>query len=202
MIDLPFQAPPARAGDRLDAIDTPALLLDLDACEANVAALHAQAAAAGLAVRAHGKAHRCPELALRQLAAGAQGICVQKVGEAEGFAAAGVRDILVSNEVVAEAKLVRLAALAARPGMRIAVCVDDPAPVERLAAACAAQGAQIDVMIEIDVGQGRCGVEQPEQALAIAARIAASAPALRLRGLQAYHGSAQHYREPRERAAA
>jgi len=118
----PLLAPPARPGDPLDAVDTPALLLDLDASDANVAALHAQAAAAGLAVRAHGKAHRCPRLALRQIAAGAIGLCVQKVGEAEGFAAAGVRDILVTNEIVSPDKCLRLARLATLPGMLIATC--------------------------------------------------------------------------------
>lgn len=198
----PMPAPPARPGDTLDAIDTPALLLDLDASDANVAALHAQAAAAGLAVRAHGKAHRCPQLALRQIAAGANGICVQKMGEAEGFAAAGVRDILVTNEIVDPAKCLRLARLATQPGLRIAACVDDPLQVERLAAACDRAGSRIEVLIEIDVGQKRCGVETPAQALAIAEAIDRAAPQVALRGLQAYHGRAQHLRNAAERAEA
>lgn len=202
---LPFAGPPARPGDALDTVDTPALLLDLDAFEANVAAMHGPVAAAGLKLRAHGKAHRCPGLALRQLAAGAVGICVQKVGEAEGFAAAGVRDILVSNQIVDPAKLARLAVLARVPGLRLAVCVDDLLQVDRLAEACrraaaAAAAPPIDVMIEVDVGQGRCGVERIEQALALAEGIAAAAPHLALRGLQAYHGRAQHVRAVAERA--
>lgn len=198
----PLLAPPARPGDPLDAVDTPALLLDLDASDANVAALHAQAAAAGLAVRAHGKAHRCPRLALRQIAAGAIGLCVQKVGEAEGFAAAGVRDILVTNEIVSPDKCLRLARLATLPGMRIATCVDDPLQVERLAAACASAGSRVEVLIEVDVGQQRCGVVAPAQALAIAEAIDRAAPHLALRGLQAYHGRAQHLRGAGERAEA
>lgn len=200
--------PPAIPGDLLHSVDTPALVLDLDAFEANLTALHSQAAAAGLAVRAHGKAHRCPDLALRQVAAGACGICVQKVGEAEGFAAAGLTDILVSNEIVDPVKLSRLAALAMRPRMRLAVCADDLLQVDRLRDACAQAGAadvgdaRIDVMIEIDVGQGRCGVTSIEQALAIADRIASMMPWLAFRGLQAYQGSAQHVRDPAARAAA
>lgn len=198
----PLPAPPAKPGDALDAVDTPALLLDLDASDANVAVLHAQAAAAGLAVRAHGKAHRCPRLALRQIAAGAVGVCVQKVGEAEGFAAAGVRDILVTNEIVDPAKCLRLARLATLPRMRIATCADDPLQVERIAAACESAGSRIEVLIEVDVGQKRCGVQTTGQALAIAEAIHRAAPRLALRGLQAYHGRAQHLRSATERAEA
>ncbi|MCM5569359.1 DSD1 family PLP-dependent enzyme [Burkholderiaceae bacterium FT117] len=201
-LQQPAFPPPARPGDPLDAVDTPALVLDLDASDANVAALHRQAAAAGLAVRAHGKAHRCPALALRQVAAGAIGVCVQKVGEAEGFAAAGVRDILVTNELVDPSKCQRLARLAGQPGLRLAACVDDPLQVQRLAEACARADTRLEVLIEIDVGQKRCGVETVEQALAIAAAIQRAAPRLALRGLQAYHGRAQHLRGVAERADA
>ena len=191
--------PPAHPGDPLSAVDTPALVLDLDASDANIAALHRQASAAGLAVRAHGKAHRCPELALRQIAAGAIGLCVQKVGEAEGFAAAGVRDILVTNELIDPAKCLRLAALARQPGLRLATCVDDPLQVERLAAACEAQDSRLEVLIEIDVGQRRCGVQDESAVLALAAAIERAAPRLSLRGLQAYHGRAQHLRQAQQR---
>lgn len=191
---------PAMPGDPLDRVDTPALILDLDAFEANLAALHGYAAARGVRVRAHGKAHRCPGIAARQVAAGAVGICCQKVGEAEGFAAAGIGDILISNEVVADEKLARLARLAR--SVRLGVCVDHPDAVRALALACAGQGARVDVLIELDVGQGRCGVAGVDEALALGRAIAAAAPSLRLRGLQAYHGSAQHLREPAARAAA
>lgn len=192
--------PPAAPGDPLDRVDTPALILDLDAFEANMAALHGHAAARGVRVRAHGKAHRCPGIARLQLDAGAIGICCQKVGEAEGFAAAGIGDILISNEIVDDAKLARLARLA--QDVRLAVCVDHPDAVRALGHACASRGARVDVLIDLDVGHGRCGVAGAEQALALARLIAGAGPALRLRGLQAYHGSAQHLRMPAERAAA
>ena len=195
-----YTAPPAAPGDRLDRVDTPALILDLDAFDANVAALHGHAASRGVRVRAHGKAHRCPGIALRQVAAGAAGVCCQKVGEAEGFADAGVADILVTNEVVDGAKLERLALLARR--VRLAVCVDHPDAVRALARACARHGAVVDVLIDLDVGQGRCGVAGPDEALALARVVAEAAPALRLRGLQAYHGAAQHLRTPAGRRAA
>jgi len=193
-------APPAAPGDPLGCIDTPALVLDLDAFEANVAALHAHAAARGVRVRAHGKAHRCPEISRMQIAAGAVGVCCQKVGEAEGFAEAGIADILVSNEIVDAAKLDRLARLARR--VRLAVCVDHPDAVAALARACVMARARIDVLIELDVGQGRCGVTTIDQAVALARAVAAASPALRLRGLQAYHGSAQHLRTAQARSQA
>ncbi len=193
-------APPAAPGDPLGRVDTPALVLDLDAFEANVAALHANAAARGVRVRAHGKAHRCPEISRRQVAAGAVGVCCQKVGEAEGFAEAGIADILVSNEIVDPAKLERLARLARR--VRLAVCVDHPGAVAALARACRQAQARIDVLIELDVGQGRCGVATIDEVMALARAVAAAAPALRLRGLQAYHGSAQHLRTVQARSQA
>ena len=191
---------PARPGDPIDAVDTPALLLDLDAFERNLGGVHAYARARGVAVRSHGKAHKCSEIARRQVAAGAVGVCCQKVGEAEVFVEGGVRDVLVSNVVVGASKARRLAALAARA--RVAVCVDSAVQVEQLAAAARAAGARLDVLIEVDVGARRCGVTSPEEALALAARVAAEAPWLSLRGLQAYHGGAQHKRTPEERAHA
>lgn len=193
-------APPAAPGDPLGRVDTPALVLDLDAFETNVAALHAHAAARGVRVRAHGKAHRCPEISRRQVAAGAVGVCCQKVGEAEGFAEAGIADILVSNEIVDPAKLERLARLARR--VRLAVCVDHPGAVAALARACRQAQARIDVLIELDVGQGRCGVATIDEVMALARAVATAAPALRLRGLQAYHGSAQHLRTVQARSQA
>lgn len=192
--------PPAWPGTALDEVDTPALLLDLDAFEANLAGLHRRARAAGVAVRPHAKAHKTPEIARRQLAAGAVGLCCQKLSEAEVFAAAGIADIVVTNQLVGAAKLARAAQLARR--IRLAVCVDDPAHVGPLGRAAAAAGAALDVLIEVDVGQGRCGVAMPQAALVLAGLVAGHAPALRLRGLHAFHGGAQHLRAPAERAAA
>ena len=156
-------APPAEPGDPLEAVDTPALLLDLDAFEANLHAVHDFVAAHGGRVRAHGKAHKCPEIARRQVAAGAVGLCCQKVGEAEVFVRAGIRDVLVSNVIVGESKARRLAALAR--AARIGVCVDSPLQVAQLGAAARDAQARLELLIEIDTGMMRCGVREPSEAL-------------------------------------
>jgi D-serine deaminase-like pyridoxal phosphate-dependent protein len=195
----PELPPPARIGDVLNQVDTPCLVLDLDAFEHNLRVMQDWADRWQVALRPHAKAHKCPEVALRQAALGARGICVQKISEALPFVAAGVRDIHVSNEVVGEAKLRLLATLARQA--RISVCVDHAANVADLSRAAAEQGARIDVLVELDVGQGRCGVSSPIAALELARRIE-SLPGLRFAGLQAYHGSLQHKRGHAERAAA
>lgn len=199
-VRLPRPRPPAAAGDPIDAVDTPALMLDLDAFEANIAAVHGAVAGRGVALRAHGKAHKCVEIARRQVAAGAVGVCCQKVAEAEVFVAGGISDVLVSNQVIAPAKLRRLARLSRQA--TVGVCVDHPAQVEALASAVREADGRVAVLIEIDVGGGRCGVLEPAQALDLAARVQAHAPWLALRGLQAYHGRAQHRRSSRERREA
>ncbi len=198
----------ARPGDPVEAVDTPALVLDLDAMERNLARMAAAARAAGVRLRPHAKMHKSAELARLQLAAGAVGVCVQKVSEAEALAAGGVHDLYVSNEVIAPAKLARLAALAAAlapRGGRVAVAVDSAEGVRRLSGAVAAAGVEVDAFVEIDVGQGRCGVppadRDPAAAVALARQVAA-APGLRLAGLQAYQGKAQHLRAPEARRAA
>ncbi|WP_046112681.1 DSD1 family PLP-dependent enzyme [Aquincola tertiaricarbonis] len=196
----PVTPPPAAVGDVLAHIDTPALLIDLDAMEANMALVHQRARQAGVRVRPHGKAHKTPALALRQIAAGAQGLCCQKLGEAEAFAAAGIDDILVTNQLIGAGKARRAAALAGR--IRLAVCADHPLQVQQLAEATAAAGTCLDVLVELDVGQGRCGVTSAAGAVALAQAIAGQAPGLRFAGLHAYHGSAQHLRSPAERQAA
>lgn len=192
--------PPAGPGDALSDIDTPALLVDLDAMEANIALVHGQARRAGVRVRPHAKAHKCATLAQRQIAAGAQGVCCQKLGEAEALAAAGITDILVTNQLVGPPKAARAARLAGR--IRLAVCADHALQVRQLAEATAAAGTRLDVLVELDVGQGRCGVTSAADAVALAQAIAAAAPGLRFAGLHAYHGGAQHLRSPAERQAA
>ncbi len=192
----------ARPGDGVDAIDTPALVIDLDAMERNLAAMATFASARGLRLRPHAKTHKSATLARLQMAAGAVGICVQKTSEAEALAAAGIADIYISNEVVDAVKLARVAALAGR--IRLGVAVDSVEGVERLAAAVAAAGTGIDVFVEVDVGQGRCGVPAAA-AGALAQRVvshAAPQGGLRFAGLQAYHGGAQHLRGAAERHAA
>ncbi|MDE2006056.1 MAG: DSD1 family PLP-dependent enzyme [Rhodospirillales bacterium] len=193
-----LQPPPARPGQREDEIDTPALILDLDAFEANLDRMAALLAPTGAKLRAHAKTHKSPVIAHLQLARGAVGQCVQKVAEAEVLAWGGVPDILVSNEAIAPAKLARLAALGRIA--RVAVCADDPAGVDAIEAAAEAAGLRLTVLVEIDPGAGRCGVAPGPEAVALARRIAAS-PHLRFGGLQAYHGSAQHKRTHAERTA-
>ncbi|MDX1433213.1 MAG: DSD1 family PLP-dependent enzyme [Gammaproteobacteria bacterium] len=191
--------PPAEVGMALEDVDTPALLVELDAFERNLERMAEAARAAGVALRPHAKTHKCAIIALRQMALGAVGVCTQKVSEAEALVRGGVRDVLVSNEVVGRAKLARLAALAHEA--RVAVCVDDARNVADLNEAAAAAKASLEVLVEIDVGAHRCGVAPGEAALALAQQVAA-APMLRFSGLQAYQGRAQHVRDYAERKAA
>ena len=191
-----MQPPPARPGMREEEVDTPALLIDLDAFEANLDAMARLLEGTGVRLRAHAKTHKSPVIAKLQMARGAVGQCVQKVAEAEALAWGGVSDILVSNEVAAPAKLARLAALARIA--RVAVCADDAVQVDAIEAAAADAGTRLSVLVEIDVGAGRCGVAPGPDAVVLARRIAAS-PHLVFGGLQAYQGSAQHRRTPQER---
>ncbi len=190
---------PAEIGASLDEIDTPALVVDLDAFERNVAKMAAFARERGMRLRPHAKTHKCPAVALRQIAAGAVGQCCQKVGEAEALVRGGVRDVLVSNQVVDPAKLARLASLAA--DATVGLCFDAPEQVEAASAAARDFGIEIDGLVEIDVGMKRCGVAPGAAAAELARRIA-GAPGLRFRGLQAYHGTAQHLPSVAEREQA
>lgn len=183
--------PPASIGDPEGAIDTPALVVDLDAFDFNIARMAAFATEAGIAVRPHAKTHRCPAVALRQVAAGAIGQCVQSVGEAEAMVAGGIADVICTNEILAPSKLDRLARLAKEA--RIGILVDSPEGVAAASRAAAAAGSELDVLVEIEVGMGRCGTAPGRPAASLARRVA-DAPALRFRGLQAYNGKAQHIR--------
>jgi D-serine deaminase-like pyridoxal phosphate-dependent protein len=194
---IPYR--PAEIGMPVSEVDTPSLILDLDAFERNLDRLHASLAGRGVKVRPHAKSHKCPEIALRQLARGAAGVCCQKVTEAEAMVAGGVPDVLVANEVVGARKLERLAALATRA--RVAVCADDAGNVAELDRAARAAGVRLDVLVEVNVGANRCGVEPGAPAAALARRVA-EAGNLRFAGLQAYHGAAQHLRRVEERRAA
>jgi D-serine deaminase-like pyridoxal phosphate-dependent protein len=191
------QTAPAAVGDPVAAIDTPALVVDGDAMHRNLARMAGFARSRGLRLRPHAKMHKCAAIARLQIAAGAVGVCVQKVGEAQALVDAGIDDVYVSNVVIDERKLARFAALARRA--RLSIAVDSGLGVQRLAAALEAAGAQADVYVEIDVGQGRCGVA-PAAAGALARQLVAHG--LRLGGLQAYHGGAQHLRSAGAREAA
>lgn len=194
---IPWNA--ARPGDLLEHIDTPALLLDLDAFERILRRMAAAVEKRGIRLRPHAKSHKCPQIALRQIALGAVGICCQKVSEAAVFVEAGVRDVLITNQVLGVAKLRHLMQLALRA--KIGVLADHRLQIDALAAAARAAGAQPDVYVEVEVGGHRCGAEPGEKAAELAELIAAQ-PALRFAGLHCYHSSAQHLRTPRERQAA
>ncbi len=188
LVDLP---PAAQPGDPLSAIDTPALLLDLAAFERNLDHLQAHARAAGVALRPHAKAHKCPAIALAQLQRGAVGICCQKVSEALPFLRAGVTDIHISNQTVGAAKAGLLAQLALHG--ELSVCVDHASQVAALALATAAAGSRLGVFIEVNIGQDRCGVADAPAVLQLLNALAPHGQ-LRFKGLQAYHGGVQHVR--------
>ena len=187
---------PARTGMPLADVDTPSLLLDLDAFERNLDRLDQSLAAFKVRVRPHAKSHKCPEIALRQMAHGAVGVCCQKVSEAEAMVEGGVMNVMVSNEVVGAGKIARLAALGKRA--RVSVCVDDAQNIADLDAAARAAGATLDVLVEVNVGANRCGVNPGQPVVDLANRITA-AKNLRFAGLHAYQGAAQHARTPAER---
>jgi D-serine deaminase-like pyridoxal phosphate-dependent protein len=180
-------------------IETPALLVDLGLLEANLARGAEVFAGRGLAYRPHAKTHKSAAIARKQLEHGAAGICCAKLAEAEVLAAAGINDILITTPVVGGAKIARLADLNRR--IRAAVVVDDPGNAREIAAAAARAGVVVDVLVEVDVGQERCGVRTPEAAVVLA-RTVETARGLRFRGLQGYQGAGQLVRLHRERRAA
>jgi len=192
-------APPARVGIPLEEVDTPALLVDLDALEGNIARMAETVKGGAVRLRPHAKSHKCAQIARAQIAAGAVGICAQKVSEAEALVAGGVADVLVTNEIVGKQKVARLARLAREA--KVAVLADDAGNVAELDAAARAARVRLDVLVEIDVGAHRCGIEPGAPALALAKAIAGCRN-LRFAGLHAYHGAAQHLRSAPERRAA
>ena len=180
-------------------IDTPALVLDLDAFDANVAAMAKVAAARGVALRPHAKTHKSVQIARAQLAAGAIGQCCAKLGEAEVLADGGIGGLLITSTVQHPAKISRLIALAARsPGL--AVVVEDAANVRMLGEAAAAASVALDVLIDVDVGTHRFGVTSPSAAVELAKAIAAQ-PALHFKGVQGYAGHCQATPDYAERRA-
>lgn len=190
---------PAEIGMPLADVDTPSLILDLDAFERNLDRMDASLAGKKIKIRPHAKSHKCPEIALRQIKRGAVGVCCQKVSEAAAMIEGGVPDVLVANEVVGAAKLRHLAALAKRA--KITVCADDAGNVAALDEAARAGGVTLDVLVEVNVGANRCGIEPGEPATALASAIT-QRKNLRFAGLQAYQGAAQHLRKVEERRAA
>lgn len=174
-----------RVGEQIESLDTPTLLLDLEACQANLRRMAEFFADRPAGLRPHFKNHKCVSLARRQLAAGAVGMTCAKLGEAEVLADHGFDDILVANQIVGQAKVARLVRLAGR--CQITVAVDHAEQAEAISAAAEAGGVCVGVLVEVDIGMGRCGVAPGQPALSLAGEIS-KLPGLRLRGLQAFEG--------------
>jgi D-serine deaminase-like pyridoxal phosphate-dependent protein len=171
----------------IDDLDTPCLVVDLDRLERNIAGWQSTVDAAGKRLRPHMKTHKTVEIARMQRDAGAAGITVAKVAEAELYADAGFEDVLIAYPVTGDAKWAKVAALAGRT--RIAVNVENPAAARGLSAAADAAGATVGVWLEVDSGLGRCGVpiDRPDEAIALG-RLLRELPGLRLEGLTTYRG--------------
>ncbi|MDA7948919.1 MAG: DSD1 family PLP-dependent enzyme [Hyphomicrobiaceae bacterium] len=182
---------PAAVGMDAADIQTPCLVLDLDALERNIKKMGQLTKDMGVRHRVHGKMHKSVDVAkLQEKLGGSCGVCCQKVSEAEAFVRGGIKDVLVSNQVCDPAKIDRLARLP-KLGARVIVCVDDVANVADLAAAAEKHGTTLECIVEIDCGAGRCGVVTTPEVLEIARAIDA-APGLKFSGIQAYQGAMQH----------
>ena len=191
---------PAMVGMDEADIQTPCLVLDLDALERNIIKMGQFAKDKNMRHRVHGKMHKSVDVALLQEKLGGScGVCCQKVSEAEAFVRGGIADVLVSNQVRDPAKIDRLARLP-KLGARAICCIDDLANIADLSAAAVKHRTEIECLVEIDCGAGRCGVQSTEDVLAIATAIDA-AEGLKFAGLQAYQGAMQHLDDYRERKA-
>jgi len=191
---------PAVPGMSENEIQTPCLILDLDALERNIRKMGDYARSYGMRHRVHGKMHKSVDVALLQeRLGGSVGVCCQKVSEAEVFARGGIKDVLVSNQVRDPAKIDRLARMP-KLGARTIVCVDDLANVADLSAAATRHGTTIECLVEIDCGAGRCGVTTTPAVVEIAKAINA-APGLKFSGIQAYQGAMQHMDSYEDRKA-
>ena len=198
-LEVGFDVPALPGMDEKD-IQTPCLILDLDALERNIRKMGDYAKAHGMRHRAHGKMHKSVDvLKLQESLGGAVGVCCQKVSEAEVFVRGGIKDVLVSNQVRDPQKIDRLARLP-KLGSRIIVCVDDVANVADLSAAAQKHGTTLECFVEIDCGAGRCGVTTSDAVLEIAKAIDA-APGLKFTGIQAYQGAMQHMDSYQDRKA-
>ena len=172
-------------GASVDALQTPALIVDLDVMRRNIAAMMSALDGQVAMLRPHTKVQKSPDIALLQVQAGAIGVTVATIWEAAAMAAAGVGSILVANEVIGPRKISAAAALAGRADLVIAV--DDPRNIADLSAAMTAAGSQAGILVDLDVGMARCGARSPEQALDLARQVS-TARGLELRGVQAYEG--------------
>ena len=180
-------------------IQTPALVVDLDILERNIARMADHAKTHNIALRPHAKTHKSVEIAKRQLAAGALGICCAKLGEAEALAAGGIDSILLTSPVVTDAGIARVMALNERMRELIVTC-DNAEIAAQLAGAAKANGKTLKVMVDIDPGLGRTGIRPGDGAVALVEQVA-NAPGLEFLGLQCYAGQVQHMESPNERRA-
>lgn len=187
--DLLLVPPSAQCGRDVSTIDTPSLVVDLDAFEENLAQMQSLADRGGVALRPHGKAHKSVAVAKKQLAGGAVGICCQKLSEAFAFANGGITNIHISNEFMGEAK-VKMAVELARH-VSLSVCVDALPQIHALSDAAKAADIALWVLPEVDVGHGRCGVATSEELLQLVDGISESSH-LQFGGVQGYHGPVQH----------
>jgi 3-hydroxy-D-aspartate aldolase len=178
-------------------LQTPALVIDLDVLERNIARMAEHAKKHGVNLRPHAKTHKSGEIARAQIEAGALGVCVAKLGEAEALADAGIDCILITSPVVTERGIERVVRLNERLGELMAVC-DNPAVAERLGIAAASRGKRLKLLVDIDPGMGRTGLPPDEQAAALVHAIRRD-PALEFKGLQCYAGNLQHLESPNER---
>lgn len=198
-LEVGYNVPAAVGMDEAD-IQTPCLVLDLDALERNVVKMGELAKQMGVRHRVHGKMHKSVDVALLQEKLGGScGVCCQKVSEAESFARGGIKDVLVSNQVRDPAKIDRLARIP-KLGARTICCVDDIDNVADLSSAAVKHGTEIECLVEIDCGAGRCGVTTTADVVAIARAINA-AEGLKFTGIQAYQGAMQHLDDYNDRKA-
>lgn len=172
-------------GTPKEVLDTPALCIDLDVLEANIMYMAQAAHSMGVGLRPHSKTHKSPAIAHMQLAAGAHGVTCAKIGEAEVMARAGIRDILIANQIVTKDKIARLMGLAAYTDVMVAV--DTAGNIADLSAAAEAHGVTLRVLVEVDIGLGRCGAMPGEDSLALA-RLAHESKGLRFEGVMGYEG--------------
>jgi D-serine deaminase-like pyridoxal phosphate-dependent protein len=183
-------------GQPKSAVDTPALLVDLDVMEANIARIAATCRSHGVAWRPHSKAHKTPEIAKMQIAAGAIGVTCAKLGEAEVMAAAGIRDILIANQIVGPIKIGRLVELADRADT--IVCVDSVENLTELDVAFTRAQKRLRVAVEVDIGMNRAGVEPGAPVAEFACKIA-SRPGLRFVGVVGWESHATTIADPAEK---
>lgn len=185
-------------GQTVDQLDTPQLILDLDIVDANLQRMFGAFRGKPVNVRVHFKSLKCTGLARYIAQAGAGGFLCAKLNEAEALADAGLTDLFIANQVVGPVKLKRLADLARRAQIR--VCVDDSENISQMSEVASQAGVNIGVLVEVDIGMGRCGVEPGEPALVLAKQIRSS-PGLRFVGLQGYDGHLQLLDNPEEKRA-